>query len=463
MARIIARLEELIGTEGFLEFERQTVEAHRREAEERIIATLQAVLRDPEFLCLLKLYAQQCACRFIGWRKLYIRLSSGERYAIISPVFLRAKPKDKRRRRKRREVLQHLGLKFLGIHDQCSPLLVSHCVQLTTLCPSFDTATEVLQNLGIRMNHSLLQRLCYRIADRVMANRQDNVVDGFWQTAGLRLLVCIDAGRLRERRNRRGRKKKGAKRHGYSSEWVAPWLITIHCVDETGKVRREVRPIYDGTVGDINTAFDLLKGYLERINLTQAEVVTFCADGGNGIWERIDQLEEEFPEAPIHRVLDYTHAKQNLKEIADLIHQACGVWDYEYAKVLKQLNNWLWQGKIDSIRTFINDRLHRKRQKKKALKKLNDYFGNAEKFQYQTYREAGLPIGSGTVESAIRRVINLRVKSAGQFWKLENAERMIFLRSQVLSGRWHSALGSALSRPSNTLDSSILESDLLVA
>ena len=258
-------------------------------------------------------------------------------------------------------------------------------------------------------------------------------------------------------------KRKARNATAIQANGVAPWLITIHCVDETGKVRRKVRPIYDWTVGDINTVFDLLKGYLERINLTQAEVVSFCADGGNGIWERINKLKEEFPEIPIHRVLDYTHAKQNLKEIVDLIHQACGVWDYEYENVLAQLNNWLWQGKIDSIRTFINDRLHRKRQKKRALKKLNDDFGDTEKFQYQTYREAGLPIGSGTVESAIRRVINLRVKSTGQFWRLENAERMIFLRSQILSGRWHSALDIALSRPSNNLDSSILESDSLVA
>ena len=53
MAKIGARLEALIGTESFLEFERQTIEAHQREAEKRIIATLQAVLRDPEFLYFL--------------------------------------------------------------------------------------------------------------------------------------------------------------------------------------------------------------------------------------------------------------------------------------------------------------------------------------------------------------------------------------------------------------------------
>jgi len=48
---------------------------------------------------------------------------------------------------------------------------------------------------------------------------------------------------------------------------------------------------------------------------------------------------------------------------------------------------------------------------------------------------SGLPTGSGSIESAIRRVINLRVKGAGMFWKRQNAENIIFLRSLVLTGK----------------------------
>ena len=137
--------------------------------------------------------------------------------------------------------------------------------------------------------------------------------------------------------------------------------------------------------------------------------------------------------------------------IRDLIHQACGVWDYEFDNVVNKLKSWLWLGEIEKIETFINERLHRKRQKKKALKKLHDYFGQYNQFQYQSYRAAGIPIGSGTVESAIRRVINFRIKSAGQFWKPENAERMIFLRSQVLSGRWKWVLSKTIEYQSNII------------
>lgn len=456
-------LQALLGAENVTELESQIIKKHLRKAEKEIIEKLQTILLDARFLYLVDLYRQQTACGFIGWRTICIRLYSGERYRIQSPVFLRSKPKDRRRRAKRRDVTRHLGLELLGFQHKCSPLLVRNCILMATLCPSFDMGAQVLRHLGIRMDHRLLQTLCYRTADRIMTNRQANVVDASWQKPGLRLLICIDGGRLRRRQSYRGRKKKGAKCHRYSTDWVAPWLLTIHCVDETGKVLRKHRPIYDGTVGDIDAAFDLLRRYLERINVKEAEVVSFCADGGNGIWERFDKLEETLGDVAVHRVLDYTHAKQNLKEIADLIHQACGVWDYEYESVLKQLNTWLWQGNIDKIKALINERLYRKRQKKKALKKLKGYFGDTGKFQYQTFQQAGLPLGSGTVESAIRRVINLRIKGPGQFWKLENAERMIFLRSQVLSGRWSFVLESALNHPINMLDSSILQEQRRVA
>ncbi len=38
-----------------------------------------------------------------------------------------------------------------------------------------------------------------------------------------------------------------------------------------------------------------------------------------------------------------------------------------------------------------------------------------------------LPTGSGVIESAIRRVINMRVKLPGSFWKLDFAETVIYI------------------------------------
>ena len=52
------------------------------------------------------------------------------------------------------------------------------------------------------------------------------------------------------------------------------------------------------------------------------------------------------------------------------------------------------------------------------------------------YTRRGLPLGSGAVESAIRRVINLRLKGNGMFWTEENAESMLQIRCQLLGTEW---------------------------
>ena len=58
------------------------------------------------------------------------------------------------------------------------------------------------------------------------------------------------------------------------------------------------------------------------------------------------------------------------------------------------------------------------------------------------FQRQGLPCGSGSVESAIRRVINLRLKAPGTFWTPAMAECFLFLRSQLLSGRWEIMLAN---------------------
>ena len=71
--------------------------------------------------------------------------------------------------------------------------------------------------------------------------------------------------------------------------------------------------------------------------------------------------------------------------------------------------------------------------------------------QYKAFKAACIPCGSGCVESAIRRVINLRLKSTGTFWKCDMAEYFLFLRSQLLSGRWLIFVGNVIRQQARAL------------
>ena len=75
------------------------------------------------------------------------------------------------------------------------------------------------------------------------------------------------------------------------------------------------------------------------------------------------------------------------------------------------------------------------KQLKKELNYLRKH-GEAGRLRYTVFRAFGIPLGSGAIESNIRRVINMRLKGNGTFWREENAESMLQLRALVISDRW---------------------------
>jgi hypothetical protein len=210
--------------------------------------------------------------------------------------------------------------------------------------------------------------------------------------------------------------------------------------------------------------FDLLKQHLGQINLTEASQITFCADNGPGIWSRTEKLIKDLKLHTANRIIDYTHAKQNIDEVVSTISQALKLSEKKTRKLSRQIKELLWNGNICGIADLARKRLSGKRKATKAaLKKLDNYFGDHSKFQFKAFQENGLPTGSGSIESAIRRVINLRVKGAGMFWKRKNAENIIFLRSLVLTGKLKNACRKTCSIVRKMFNNNLLEDLPMVA
>ncbi len=459
-------LTAVFGTEEFAQYEQNVYEKYQEMAEREIIAKLNEFLSNLSFLMILKRWSARCACRFLEYREISVRLKSGQQWKVLSPVFLRTKPKRKRGRSPKRQkgALRHLGLELVGIIKQTSPALIEICLSMAVLCPSFEVAASALRGLGITMNEHLLQNITLRFAKLAKSVRIECNGEALWQRPGIRILICVDGGRIRERCAKRGRRKRGQKRQGYTTEWFEPRLLTISQFDEEGKKIKSVSPILDGSCGSLDDFFELLKEYLLSINLNEASEIVFCADGGQGIWPRTEKLINELGLSNAKRILDYTHAKQNIGTVKKVISDALKLSDKQSRVLSKQVRELLWSGDINGICDLVREKLAGKRKAPKAaLKKLNEYFGDHSKFQYKTFRDNGLPTGSGTVESAIRRVINLRIKGTGLFWKREHAENIIFLRSLVLTGKLRNACRKGLGVVRNMFDNNTIENLPLVA
>ena len=106
------------------------------------------------------------------------------------------------------------------------------------------------------------------------------------------------------------------------------------------------------------------------------------------------------------------------------------------------------------LKAFIDDveRLCRGRRGKGWARERDYLLRNARagRLDYAKARRAKMPIGSGTMESAIRRVVNLRLKGAGIFWHEDHAEQMLLLRTYYKSKHWQVLTNKAFACPLST-------------
>jgi hypothetical protein len=86
---------------------------------------------------------------------------------------------------------------------------------------------------------------------------------------------------------------------------------------------------------------------------------------------------------------------------------------------------------IEALRTLAT------RQRGKAITRALRYMeAHTHRMRYVTLDVYKLPIGSGQVESAVRRVINLRFKALGSFWTETTVSGLMHLRAAFKAGRW---------------------------
>ncbi len=415
----------------FAALEAQVGEAVNRLGAEVLKSALSALLVAPVYVQALKDLGGRLGMRLNGYRSVKVRLGHGQWVEVVAGYFVKAAPRRRRRARRRGA---YLGLEVLGFVRRWSSRLVSEVAQAALLCPSLEVAHAVLKRRGLALNVKTIRAMCRALAERGREFRGTISLTGSEELAGHTLVIGIDGGRLRERRPKRGRKKAGQKRQGYHADWKEPKLFTVYVLDNEGQVARSFAPLHDATMQDHEGLFALLERYLEALDLESVTRIVFCGDGARWIWSGVEALcqRQGLDKERVYQVIDYTHAKQNLQELLDLLP----VRLQHEGRLARQWRDWLWQGNLDALYQSVCETL-RGKKKAQALKKWDDYFArNDKRLQYTRFRELAVPCGSGCVESAIRRVINLRLKAPGTFWTPEMAECFLFLRSQLISGRW---------------------------
>src|SRR3989441_5874536 len=137
--------------------------------------------------------------------------------------------------------------------------------------------------------------------------------------------------------------------------------------------------------------------------------------------------------AQVEELLDFYHAVQHLEQVAALRKD----WSAKArAQWRTQQRRLLLRGQVEQVIAAVQA-ICRGRNSK-AIRTQRDYFiKNQSRMAYAKLVAMKLPIGSGAIESTVRRVVNLRLKGPSLFWCRASAEAILLLRSYYKAGRWN--------------------------
>jgi hypothetical protein len=368
-----------------------------------------------------------------------LQLKTGEKRKITSLYAARALPKNGRKRKRGPNGSgSHLLLDYWGCIDKASPCYYSYVTMLSILCPSFEIVLRVLENQSIQADYKRMRSLAYQVGNKCFADRITIGLQPGETLAGKRVILSVDGGRSRtrvENPNKKPCKTSKGKRAKFNTPWREPKLFVIHVLDEDGNCAKTELPIYDGLVNKPEPFFALLSSYLKHLHIQDAREIIFIADGALWIWNRVTSLFRDLAvdEQKITQAIDFYHAVQHISSILRIFS------DKQLNR--KQKKAWFNELKSDLYHGRVTELISKATSlangRQRILSEIDYFVRNIQRMNYPLLRRKKLPIGSGIIESAIRRIINLRFKSPSTFWHTKSLEKLIFLRAIFLSKRWN--------------------------
>jgi hypothetical protein len=155
---------------------------------------------------------------------------------------------------------------------------------------------------------------------------------------------------------------------------------------------------------------------LESVNSQPlAPVVSCIGDGHPGVWKIVAGIKATEKR---REVLDWFHLMENLHKVGGSEQR------------LKQVRLDLWQGRIAAAKAAFDDWEQPPAPVVNFLKYVEQHQERIP--DYQSDQQQGLCIGSGAVESTIKR-IGARIKISGAQWKSENIGRVLKQRCAYLN------------------------------
>lgn len=188
---------------------------------------------------------------------------------------------------------------------------------------------------------------------------------------------------------------------------------------------------YFSRVATVDTFGRLSIVETERRGVSLAGQVCAVQDGAEWIQGFVDL------HAPAAlRILDFAHARGYLAEIAESVRGAGTNLPADWLD--KQCHDLKHHGP-PAVLKEVGLLLEKHPDVPELQTKVNYLRKREQQMQYPLYQQLGWPLGSGSVESSHKSVVQARLKGAGMRWERSHVNPILALRTQVCHDRWEQA------------------------
>ncbi len=169
-------------------------------------------------------------------------------------------------------------------------------------------------------------------------------------------------------------------------------------------------------------------GPITGVPLATSRSVVVLGDGAHWIWELAAAHFGAHTE-----IVDFSHATQHVWTIA---HALFGEGSWLAAPWANFAVLALSTEGAGALPSLLDATTAPSATATTVLTRERQYFrANQARMDYPAFRQQGLPIGSGAVESAGRHLVQLRLKRAGARWSDDGGQAVLNVRGRLISGR----------------------------
>ena len=328
----------------------------------------------------------------------------------------------------------------LQIEDKKFDPLIGYWTDLLGIIAPFEEASDILNKIrGIKVSSKQVQLSTEATAKNITDSQNDKIKDIFIGREGKISQANINL-------NLNAKRTVYIETDGCQLHTENGWnecktfmLFELEKVSEEKNLLKN--KYYFSTMGDVGEIKRQLKYSMERYCGSDEVRIICIGDGAKWIWNMMQEL---MPKNTLNsgaiEIVDWFHAVEKIGNLFEEIMPKSA----NKSAFVEPFKDYLKNGNIELVEQELHMLMEKQQNpeyKNEVYEAMNYFINNKERMRYDKYKESGICMGSGAIESANKYVVQRRVKLQGMIWELANLNYMVHFRAEYINNKMDAYFG----------------------